>query len=425
MQTNLSQSFYDAIVIGGGHAGLSMSYYLNQNNIDHLVLERGRIGESWRSQRWDSFKLNTPNWINVLPGDSYKRTDRDGFASSNDFADSLSAYTLKFYLPVVENSEVISLNKSPDTQRFRILVSENGNVKHYSSRKVVIASGCMNEKLAPKFAKNISPGILQLHASEYKNPFQLPPGNVLIAGSGQSGCEIAEDLLDSCRNVFFSTSMVPRTPRRYRGRDIMEWLILTKFMDVRKDEITDPQMLNMRQPQFSGTGRLGHTISLQSLSGRGARILGKLYDADKTTVHLHPDAIMHVRFADGFSKKIKDMIDGYIKQTGLDAPEAEPDIADEPDISADCAWDITKLNLEDNNIKTIIWTTGFGANFNWIKLPVIDKEGKPKYKSGISEVDGLYFLGFPWLRKRKSGIIFGINEDSEFISELVCDHRPN
>ena len=425
MQTNSSQNSFDAIVIGGGHAGLSMSYFLQQNMVDHVVLERGRIGESWRSQRWDSFMLNTPNWINVLPGDSFSINDKEEFAPAGEFVNTLVNYRTKFKLPVIENTRVVSLGKSWNERQFRISVMENGIMKSYTARKVIIASGCMNEKRLPEFSKKISNKILQLHASEYKNPDQLPPAGVLIAGSGQSGCQIAEEIMDSGRNVFFSTSMVPRAPRRYRGKDIMDWMIITKFLDARKDEINNRNMLNMRQPQVSGVGKGGHTISLQHLAGRGAKIIGKMHNANGMMAFLYPNAIMHVRFADGFSKKIKRMIDEFIVLNEIDAPKPETDEADEPDIEGNCAHDFTSLNLITNNIGTIIWTNGFGADFSWIKMPVIDNEGNPKHKSGITEMEGLYFLGMPWLRKRKSGIIFGINEDAEFISELVRDHRPN
>lgn len=417
----MENSVYDVIIVGGGHAGLSASYRLNQNNLNHIVFEQGRIGESWLSQRWDSFKLNTPNHINALPGYSYNGSDGEGFRSANDFADTLKDYSVKHSLPVKENAKVISLDRSPGLKHFRFKVAENGDIKDYKCSQVVIASGCMNEKRNPPFSKNISPEILQFHAGEYRNPEELPGGGVLVAGSGQSGCQIVEDLLDSGRDVHFSTSMVPRVPRRYRGKDITEWYVLTKFFDVKKEELTDPQMLAIKQPQISGVGRQGHTVSLQYLAKRGAAILGKLNFAEDTKVFFLPNAAMHVKFADEFSKKIKDMVDGFIRQNKMDAPEPEPDIADEPDEDAECASNITSLDLKGKNIKSIIWTTGFGADNSWIKLPAFDNYKQPKHKEGVSEIDGMYFLGFNWLRKRKSGIIYGINEDSEYITERISE----
>jgi putative flavoprotein involved in K+ transport len=326
---------------------------------------------------------------------------------------------VKNSLPVKENSKVISLDKTPDSKQFKVTVAVNGDINEYVSRQVVIASGCMNRKRIPDFSKNISPDIVQLHASQYRNSWQLPDGGVLVTGSGQSGCQIAEDLLDSGRDVYFSTSKVPRAPRRYRGKDVVEWFIASKFWDVRKDEVTDPQILNMKNPQISGVGRLGHSLSLQYLASRGAKILGKLHDAEDTKAFFEPNASMHVKFADEFSKKIKDMVDGFIKQSGIEAPEPEPDIADEPDINADCASDITSLDLKKNNINSIIWTIGFGADYSWINLPAFDNDRQPEHKDGVSVVDGLYFLGLNWLRKRKSATIYGTIEDAEFISERI------
>lgn len=201
----------------------------------------------------------------------------------------------------------------------------------------------------------------------------------------------------------------------------MDWLNVTQYLDLTTDKVADPQMLKMKQPQVSGTGALGHTVSLQSLARQGAIILGKVDRAEGSTIFFQPNASTHVKFADDFSKKIKDMIDGYINQNALEAPQNEPDLADEPDISASCASELTSLDLKEKNIRTIIWTTGFGADFSWIKLPVMSSDRNPAHKNGLSDIKGLYFLGFPWLRKRKSGIIFGIGEDAEFIAGQIIE----
>lgn len=417
------ESIYDVIVIGGGQTGLAASYYLNQNNLSHVVLERGRIGESWLSQRWDSFMLNTPNWINTMPGESYTGHDREGFSSAHDFAGSLKDYSAKHSLPVKENTKVISLDKPGGSNLFRISVEENGNNREYTCRQVVIASGCQNKEMVPGFSNNISPYVVQLHAGEYRNSWQLPDGGVLVTGSAQSGVQIAEDLLDSGRDVYFSTSMVPRARRRYRGRDMADWFITTKFFDVKKDDVTDPQILNVKQPQISGLGKRGHTVSLQYLAKRGATILGKLAGGEGTKVFFQPDAGKHVKYADEFSKKFKDMIDGYITQSGMDAPGPEPDFADEPDVNCECDSGITSLDLKANNINSIVWTTGFGADYSWIKLPAFDNQQRPKHNNGVGEIDGMYYLGLIWQRKRKSGIIYGTGEDAEYIAERISEKK--
>jgi putative flavoprotein involved in K+ transport len=416
----MSNKSYDVIVVGAGHAGLSISYFLKKHGFSHVVFERGKIGESWRSQRWDSFTINTPCWINILPGEGYRGSNPDGFYLRSEFIDCLDTYAQKFGLPVAENSKVLSLEKSNSGVKFKITVSQNrGGSNEYFCKHVVVASGIMNEKKIPSLSANISSGILQLHASEYRNPAKLPKGAVLVVGSGQSGCQITEDLLGAGRKVYFSTSQVPRAPRRYRGKDIVYWFIKTGFWDVEAKNITDPQMFSIKQPQVSGVGPLGHSVSLQSLAKAGAVIIGKLDKAESDIVFFQANAAEHVRFADEFSKKLKDTIDEFITKNSISAPPAEYDEADLPDLQAYCASEIKEMNLSENDISTIVWTTGFGSDFSWIKLPVIDEKGNPKHTNGISEVDGLYFLGFPWLRKRKSGIINGIAEDAEFIANKI------
>ncbi len=233
----MANSIYDVIVVGAGHAGLSISYFLKKHGLNHVVFERGKIGESWKSQRWDSFTINTPCWINILPGEGYRGNNPDGFYLRREFIDCLDTYAQKFELPVTENSKVLSLEESNTDGKFKITVSQNGgSTNEYFCSHVVVASGIMNEKKIPSLSTNISSGILQLHASEYRNPAKLPKGAVLVVGCGQSGCQITEDLLGAGRKVYLSTSRVPRAPRRYRGKDIVYWFIKTGFWDVETKE---------------------------------------------------------------------------------------------------------------------------------------------------------------------------------------------
>jgi putative flavoprotein involved in K+ transport len=215
--------------------------------------------------------------------------------------------------------------------------------------------------------------------------------------------------------------MVARVPRRYRGKDIMMWLFETKFFDMRKEDIPDPAMLKMKAPQLTGVGRT-KTISLQSLAKKGATILGKLENAQDDNFFFQPNASMHVKFADTFSGKVKNMIDEYITKNQLNEPAHELDKEDMNDDEAICASDITSLNCKEKNISTMIWSTGFGADFSYIKLPVFDEEGNPKHYNGVSELEGLYFLGLQFLRARKSGLIYGAKEDAKFIAEKVYEN---
>jgi putative flavoprotein involved in K+ transport len=417
------ESLLDVIVIGAGHAGLSISYYLKQGNLNHIVFEQAKIGDSWRNQRWDTFKLNSPNKTNLLPGQKKALFDDDSFSTATEFVSLLEDYSVKFRLPVNENCRVLSVEKVPGKKDFSVRVGSNGSERYYQSRQVVIASGSQNKKMIPSFAKNISPEIHQLHSCEYRNPTLLPVGNVLVVGSGQSGMQIAEDLIENGIKVFISTSRVPRVPRRYRGKDILEWLAITGFLDLRTADVTDPGILKIKQPQVSTTGLKGHTLSLQGLAKRGAFIVGKAGSAHDMSVNLEPNASMHVKFADEFSKNVKNMIDEYILKSNLDAPFPEVDIDDYPDEEALCASHITSIGLKENKITTIIWTTGFGGDFSYLRLPAFHPDGSLKHSDGVSDIEGLYFLGFPWLRKRKSGIIYGIREDAEFIFEKLLEYN--
>ena len=421
----MNASANDVIVVGAGHAGLSISYHLKDLHLNHLVLEKGSIGDTWHNQRWDTFKLNTPNKWNLLPGQKNMFPDSEGFCSATEFAAFLEGYSSKFQLPVIENCEVVSVECAPGSKIFSVYVSENGTAKNYQCKQFVVASGAQNLKSIPSFFRNISPEIVQLHTSEYRNASLLPDGAILIIGSAQSGVQIAEDLITRDRKVFISTSQVPRVPRRYRGKDIVDWLVLSGFYDLQTIDVTDPLILKMKQPQVSTVGLHGHTLSLQGLARNGAVILGKTENTDGADILLQPNAVTNIRFADEFSKKIKLMIDDYIQKSQLYAPAPEEDPDDDPFESASFASHSISLNLKENNITSIIWATGFTGDFSYLKLPVFNGNGMPGHNKGISDIEGLYFLGLPWLRKRKSGIILGIEDDAIFIAKQILEHSGN
>ena len=412
----MKETVYDVIIVGAGFSGLCASYHLKKYGLNHIIFERGRIGESWLSQRWDSFRFNSTNKLNVLPGDK-EAEDPDVFGTVKEFIISLNQYVLKHHLPVAENSKVISVEKPGEF--FQVRVSSKNIVKNYFCKQLLIASGAANEINIPALAKNISNDIKQLHTCEYKNAEQLPAGAVLVVGSAQSGIQITEDLLHAGRIVYLATSKVARIPRWYRGRDIFYWVMDTKFYEIKLEDLEDPKMADARPPHVSGTGTGKHSLSLQSLAKQGAVILGKLCDADKNNVFFQPNAAEHVKYADEFSLKIKKMIDDYIGENKISAPPPHYDEADMPDVNANCASAITSLNLKEKAINTIIWSTGFTADHSYIKLPVFDQDGKLKHKDGIPEFPGIYFLGYPWLRNRKSPILFGIIVDVEFIVDKI------
>jgi putative flavoprotein involved in K+ transport len=410
----------DTVIVGAGQAGLGVSYFLKQNDRKHILFERGRIGESWLSQRWDSFKLNTPNFMNVLPGFYYDGLEADGFWRPNELVLYFRRYVEHFQLPVRTGVTVVSVEHSEDERHFIVRTKTNGQREEsITSRSVVIASGSQQMPKIPAMSSRLPDDIVQLHTADYRNAPKLLPGAIIVVGSGQSGCQIAEDLLSAGRTVYLCTSKVGRVPRRYRGRDILEWWIDMKFLDITYDSLEDKAVSRTAQPQVSGLGRYGHTVSLQYLAGQGAVILGRLIGVEGSHILFNDEAATHVHFADNFSQQVKDNIDAHLLQSGIVPPPIEKDPADVSDPQAECVSALRRLNLRRANVTTVIWTTGFKSDFSWINLPVLDAEDKPIYQRGISPVPGLYFIGFPWLSSRKSGIIYGVVEDARYIADAI------
>ncbi|MBO0931787.1 flavin-containing monooxygenase [Fibrella aquatilis] len=413
----------DVIVIGAGHAGLSASYYLKQAGLAHLVLERGRVGESWRSQRWASFVVNSPNQFNRLPDTIPTEDDPGGFSSAHTFVATLTDYALAHELPIIEDTTVLSIEKSVGDDAFTIAVSRHDQFHTYRSRQVIVASGAMNTPQIPTLAGQLLPAIQQRHVATYRQADQLPDGGVLVVGSGQSGCQVAEDLAEAGRAVYLATSPVARLPRRYRGKDIMEWLVQMGFFNARAEDVPDPAMLHLKTPLLTGRDGGQRTLSLQSLARKGVTLLGSMTDADDTMVAFAANAAMHVQFADEFSAQVKGMVDAFIQETGLTAPAPTPDPDDAPDPDVNCVDPITSLNLTGHGVTSVIWATGFGADFSYLHLPVFDSTGQPEHHNGITSTGGLYFLGLHWLRSRKSTTLLGLGEDARFIVDAACAYH--
>ena len=412
----------DTVVVGAGQAGLGVSYYLQQNGRKHIVFEQGRIGESWLSQRWDSFTLNTPNFMNVLPGFQYNGSEPDGFWRPDELVHYFQRYTEHFHLPVRTGVAVVSVEQSEDQAYFFVRSGTDGQGEgSVTCRSVVISSGGQQTPKLPAIRSRLPGDIVHVHTADYRSAALLPPGAVVVVGSGQSGCQIAEDLLSAGRTVYLCTSKVGRAPRRYRGRDIFEWWIDMKFFDVTFASLEDKAISRAALPHVSGLGRHGHTVSLQYLARQGAVILGRLLDIEESHLVLNDDAAAHVHFADEFSRKIKDDIDAYLAHAGITPPPIEADPADVPDPQAECASPLQRLNLREAKVSSVIWATGFTSDFSWIHLPVLDAAGRPIHQRGISPVRGLYFIGLPWLSSRKSGIIYGIDEDAHYIADAISE----
>jgi putative flavoprotein involved in K+ transport len=407
----------DAVVIGAGHAGLAASYRLAEAGLDHVVLERGEVGETWRSQRWDSFTLNTPNRMNQLPGGTLDGADPDAFERRDAWIARLGRYARDHTLPVRSHTTVAAVDR--EGEGFVVSLSNGGPI---SARTVIVAAGMVNVPKVPAAAAGVDPRIARLSTGEYRAPDQLAPGAVLVVGSAQSGCQIAEDLLDAGREVYLATGTVGRVPRRLRGRDTLLWFTESGWFDQRRADLADPTEARAPQPQISGVGPRGHTISLQWLASRGATLLGHLELASGTRASFAPDLAEHIRVGDEGARRFRADVDAHIARAGIVAPPSEPDPADAP--SDPAAFDApAELDLLDRGITTIVFSTGFAADLSWLRVPgVVDRRGMPVHDETRAPVDGLWFLGWAWLRRRKSGIIWGAAEDSAHVVHEVAQN---
>jgi len=403
----------DTLIIGAGQAGLAMSRCLQKHEVAHAVLERGRVGETWRKQRWKSFHLNTPNVVNVLPDDRYEGDEAFGFVGHEALLGYMESYRKRYRLPVEEGVEVTAVRRVDDGFE----VEAGGTVRR--CRNVVLCSGDQNTPKIPSLSEMLPADITQLHTAAYREPKQLPVGAVLVVGSGQSGVQVVEDLLASRRKVYLSTSAVGRIPRRYRGKDIFEWLQISGFVDQRPEDLLDPSEARAKQPQISGTHG-GHTVSLQQLARDGVMLLGRLSAVRGTVLCFDGDLEANVAKGDEISKRLKDMVDMVVSRQGIEAPEAEPDPAEEPFPGIVEMADIRELDIEETNIRSVLWATGFGPCFDFLDSTLLDESGSPRHRDGIGEVPGLYCLGFTWLRRRASGLIAGVSDDAEAIARRIA-----
>jgi len=403
----------DVVVVGAGSAGLAVSSLLSQAGIPHNVLERGEIGQSWRSQRWDSFCLNTPNWSNALPGMDFYPEAPDAFVERDLLLRYFERFAGVFDLPIEPHTNVTSVRR---LESGRFAVGTNGD--QLIAKAVVLASGGMSRPRVPQISRSLPDSLTVLSAGSYRTPDSLPEGAVVVAGSGQSGCQIVEDLIDAGRRVYLSVSRVARVPRVYRGREILAWWREMGFMETRLDELKDPSIQFAAQPQVSGT-RGGHTVSLQSLARDGVSLIGRVESVERSVLALSRNVHECVDFADEKSKAFKTAIDDYIEQAGLmvEPPSPNPGEPPMPDLKASDTWET--LDLQQAGVTSVIWCTGFDADWSWVEVDVFDSHGRPLHKNGISDCPGLYFAGLPWLSSRKSGILYGVSEDGQRIVQHI------
>jgi putative flavoprotein involved in K+ transport len=408
------KNHYSVIIVGGGQAGLSMSYCLKERGFDHIVFEKNRIGHSWRSKRWDSFCLVTPNWQCKLPGYHYPGDDPNGFMQKDEIVKYIEHYAKSFDPPVKEGVEVSKVRKSRSQDVFELTTS----IGDYTADQVVIAAGSYHIPKIPKIAERLPEHIVQIHSSEYKNPQSLPDKSVLVVGTGQSGCQIAEDLHLAGKKVHLCVGSAPRSPRRYRGKDVVDWLDQMGYYDLSIDEHPQKEKARSNTNHYV-TGRDGgREIDLRKFSLEGMQLYGRLKTISGSHLEFWDDLKQNLDRADAVANNIKKSIDAFIEKNQIEAPtESAYKPVWEPEEA------VLKLDYEKANIGAVVWSTGYQPDFSWIEIPVFDGKGYPGHDRGVTGVQGLYFLGLPWLYTWGSGRFSGIARDATYLADYITARK--
>jgi putative flavoprotein involved in K+ transport len=372
-----------------------------------------QAGNAWRNDRWDSFTLVTPNWATRLPGAEYQGSDPHGFMPRDQLVTYFEDYVERFDLPVHYGERVTSVEPKPASRGYRVRM--NGDV--LEADNVVMATGLFQRPRQPSFSADLSPDILQLHSGQYRNPAALPPGAVLVVGSAQSGCQIAEELYQSGRRVYLCLGSAGRAPRRYRGKDLYEWVHLSGFLNRTPDKLPSPRARFAGNPHLSGRDG-GHSLNLHQFARDGVVLLGRVQGGQDGALRLAPDLKENLAKADEFEAQILKLVDRYVEQSGLDAPqETLPQLRD-----GYAAEEITQLNLKSAGITSIIWAMGYAFDFSLVKLPAFDGDGFPAQQRGVTDYPGLYFVGLPWLYGQKSGLLIGVGEQVKHVVSHISDN---
>lgn len=402
----------NTIIIGGGQAGLSTSYYLSKNNHEHLILDRAdKPAYPWRNERWDSFTLVTPHTIFSVPDANINNKVNNGFMPRNDVVKFFENYIERNNLPVSYNTSVSAVEKS-DHNGYLVQT----NQKTYKANNVVVATGFW-QKPKKRLAKDVPPQVKQIFSNEYRNPQSIPDGAVLIIGSGQSGCQIAEELYQNGKKIFLTTGTAIGTPRRYRGKDIVEWLDTIGFFDLTEDQLPPGVTKFSGIPHISGTNG-GHELNLHKFYADGVTLLGHLKSIDGNKVYIAPDLYDNLKIVDQGKMQTISMIDGYIKGNGIATPEEE--IVEMKDGYEQKI--IEELDLQKEGIKTIIWANGYTFDYSFVKLPVFDKDNYPIQKSGVTDYKGLYFAGLPFMPTQRTGFLAGVGVSAKYVSNYILEN---
>ncbi len=404
----MEQGPIDTVVIGGGQAGLSMSHHLSKRGRDHVVLERARIGERWRSERWDSLRFQFPNRYVRLPGLDYDGDDPSGFMGRDEVVRFLDRYATHISAPIRTGVDVRSLDRDDDG-----LFTIDCAGSAMAARNVVVATGPYQRPIVPEVRSELPAELMQLTASSYTNAAALPDGAVLVVGSGGSGVQIAEDLLDAGREVYLCVGKHRRVPRRFRGRDIIDWL---EDLGLVSAPVVDRSTIE-NAPLLTGVSG-GYDVDLRALAANGCHLLGRLDGVRDGELLLGGDLLVDIERGDEAYRGFVAMVEGRLAEMGeagesadLDEPVAQLPMPPEPPRS---------LGLDTSGITSVIWATGYGLDFSWVHCGPFDADGAPSHERGISPVPGLYVLGLPYLHSARSTVLWGVGDDAEYLAEHLA-----
>lgn len=410
MTSDPSAPYYPVIIVGGGQAGLSMSYCLKQAGIEHLVLEKHGAMHTWRTQRWDSFCLVTPNWQCALPDYPYRGDDPHGFMLKDEIVAYLDGFAAHVRPPILEGV-IVQRMTALEIRGYRLTTSHGD----FTADQVVVACGGYHTPIVPRMAERLPLSIVQMHSAQYRNPHGLPPGNVLVVGCGQSGAQIAEDLHLAGRKVYLATSDAPRCARFYRGKDVVDWLAGMGYYDMPVEQHPLKEGVRDNTNHYV-TGRDGgRDIDLRQFALEGMELFGRLQDYQDGRLRFAPDLAANLDHADRIYNGINAGIDKYIEKAGIDAPLASVYL---PVWQPPC--ERAELDPEAAGITSVVWCIGFAPDFGWVDLPVFNGRGRPGHVRGVTRQPGLYFLGLPWLHTWGSGRFSGIARDACYLMEKIA-----
>ncbi|HUN35963.1 MAG TPA: NAD(P)/FAD-dependent oxidoreductase [Trebonia sp.] len=408
----MSSQETEVLVVGAGQAGVAMSEHLTGHAVPHLVVERHRIAERWRSERWDSLVANGPAWHDRFPGLELAGLRPDDFASKEQVADYFVAYAEKIGAPIRCGVEVTSVRKNAGRPGFLVETSD-GVIE---ARHVVAATGAFQRPVIPAIVPD-GTGLAMIHSSAYRNPRQLPEGAVLVVGAGSSGVQIADELRRSGRPVYLSVGPHDRPPRRYRGRDFVWWLgVLGKW-----EAATPPRGAEHVTIAVTGA-RGGHTVDFRALAASGITLAGRAVSFRDGTMRFAADLGESIAHGDATYLSLLDEADAYIERNGLDLPE-EPDARRLGPDPEGVARPVLEVDLARAGITSIVWATGFAADYSWLHVDVLDSSGKPRHQRGVSPEPGIYFLGLPWQSRRGSSFIWGVWHDAKYLADYIQMQR--